>query len=92
MENIGLIIQILTIAVTVGVFVGTSKTNTKCMKDFFNSKFLHVDNKIENLKEDIGRLERKQDKYNHIQERLTIAEQRGKSNTHRIDGLEKIIR
>ena len=44
---------------------------------------------IDSVKQDISRLEAKQDKYNHLQERTIALEQRCLSNGHRIDGLEK---
>lgn len=44
---------------------------------------------IDSVKQDIARLEAKQDKYNHLQERTIALEQRCLSNGHRIDGLEK---
>lgn len=44
---------------------------------------------IDGVKQDIARLETKQDKYNHLQERTIALEQRCLSNGHRIDSLEK---
>ena len=44
---------------------------------------------IDSVKQDIARLEAKQDKYNHLQERTIALEQRCLSNGHRIDNLEK---
>jgi predicted RNase H-like nuclease (RuvC/YqgF family) len=44
---------------------------------------------IDSVKQDIARLEARQDKYNHLQERTIALEQRCLSNGHRIDGLEK---
>lgn len=44
---------------------------------------------IDSVKQDIARLEAKQDKYNHLQERTIALEQRCLSNGHRIDSLEK---
>jgi predicted RNase H-like nuclease (RuvC/YqgF family) len=44
---------------------------------------------IDSVKQDIARLEAKQDKYSHLQERTIALEQRCLSNGHRIDGLEK---
>lgn len=44
---------------------------------------------IDGVKQDIARLETKQDKYNHLQERTIALEQRCLSNGHRIDNLEK---
>ena len=44
---------------------------------------------IDDVKQDIARLETKQDKYNHLQERTIALEQRCLSNGHRIDSLEK---
>lgn len=37
--------------------------------------------KVDNLRE-------RQDRYNHLQERMAEVEQRSKSNTHRIDRME----
>lgn len=44
---------------------------------------------IDDVKQDIARLEIKQDKFNHLQERTIALEQRCLSNGHRIDNLEK---
>lgn len=40
------------------------------------------------LKEDIGRLEKKQDKHNGLYEKVTRAEESAKSAHHRLDTLE----
>lgn len=44
---------------------------------------------IDSVKQDIARLEAKQDEYNHLQERTITLEQRCLSNGHRVDNLEK---
>lgn len=41
-----------------------------------------------NVKEDIGRLEKKQDRYNNLQERMAYAESSLKSAHHRIDDMD----
>lgn len=46
---------------------------------------------IEGVKHDIARLEAKQDRYNHLQERTIAVEQRCLSNGHRIGNLEKHV-
>lgn len=40
------------------------------------------------IRKDIARLETKQDKYNHLQERMIRVEESTKSAHHRIDSLE----
>ena len=40
------------------------------------------------IRKDIARLEAKQDKYNHLQERMIRVEESTKSAHHRIDSLE----
>ena len=53
------------------------------------ASFKTVKVQLENLKEDIKRLEAKQDKYNHLQERMVRVEESSKSAHKRIDSLEQ---
>ena len=53
------------------------------------ASFKAVNVRLENLKEDIKRLEEKQDKYNHLQERMVRVEESSKSAHKRIDSLEQ---
>lgn len=41
------------------------------------------------IRKDIARLEQKQDKYNHLQERVVSVEASTKSAHHRLDNLER---
>lgn len=52
------------------------------------ASFKAVNVRLENLKEDIKRLEEKQDKYNHLQERTIRNEESAKSAHKRIGELE----
>ena len=53
------------------------------------ASFKTVNVRLENLKADIKRLEEKQDKYNHLQERMVRVEESSKSAHKRIDSLEQ---
>lgn len=53
------------------------------------ASFKAINVKLESLKSDIERLETKQDKYNHLQERMVRVEESSKSAHKRIDSLEQ---
>ena len=50
-----------------------------------------VEDMKKSTKEDIDRLERKQDKYNHLQERVISLEVHEKDDRHRIEEVEEEI-
>ena len=57
---------------------------------FANSKNLAVmQEQIKGVKEDINTLSSRVDKHNNLVERMVVVEQRSKSNTHRLDNLER---
>ena len=53
--------------------------------------FSRVQTSIKYIEEKIDRLERKQDKYNGLIERMVVVEQNSKSSDHRINDLEHKI-
>lgn len=55
------------------------------------ASFKAVNVRLENLKEDIKRLEAKQDKYNHLQERTTRTEESLKSAHKRLNEVEERV-
>jgi hypothetical protein len=77
--NVGLPLLIQFISVV--VFITSMKTNQswliKAISDF-----------KEQVKEDINRLEKKQDKHNGLIERMVVVEQSCKSAHHRLDHME----
>lgn len=75
--EISTVITIIGFIVTIAVYVAmiarwSGKTSTQ----------------IDGLKEDITRLEKKQDKHNCLVERMVEVEQRSKSNTHRLNEID----
>ena len=68
--------------------------NDKNSKDNMNQEIGHLkeffESKITDVKEDIGRLEKKQEESNQIKERLVVQEQSGKSLHKRVDRLDSI--
>lgn len=55
-----------------------------------NNKNLAVmQEQINGVKEDINTLSTRVDKHNNLVERMVVVEQRSKSNTHRLDNLER---
>jgi hypothetical protein len=81
--------EILMFGFAVGAFV----YETRSLKGTFNSKISdlqkNMDTLKKDLKEDIERLERAQEKSNNVRERLAVNENATKSAHHRIDGIEK---
>jgi len=62
--------------------------DVKKMEKNINDK---IDSQRIAFKEDLARLEKKQDRYNNLQERTAINEQIGKSAHHRVDELHADI-
>ncbi|WP_424244387.1 putative nuclease with TOPRIM domain [Elusimicrobium posterum] len=77
----GFCFTLLSALVAIGVFWGTIKTQIIALKEAIQSLKTEI-------KEDIGELKCKQDKYNNLQERMAKVEARTASNTHRINKLE----
>ena len=70
-------------------FVTKLESSTQSNKVFFTSEISHLkeffNEKICYVKEDIGRLEKKQEESNQIKERLVVQEQSNKSLHKRMD-------
>lgn len=71
-------------AVAIVLAWGEIKAEIKALK-------IAVEDLRRDVKEDIGRLEKKQDKYNHLQERMAVAENSLKSAHRRLSESEKRI-
>ena len=76
--NLEFIISIGIQILTAGIFIGGLIGSISVIKE-----------KIEAIRENITRLEHKQDKHNCLIERMAIVEQSCKSAHHRIDGMNK---
>jgi hypothetical protein len=76
-SNVGLL-EIIIFIGGIAFFAAELKASTKAHQDLLNSEISHVVNLIEinhnNLKEDIQRLEKKQEESNRIKERLAMQE------------------
>lgn len=83
------ILQIVVYAIGIGVIYGTVKSELKAIKASNETNHAQTKESIKGLKEqtqkDFERLEKKQDKYNNLQERVAITEASTKSAHHRID-------
>ena len=58
----------------------------------FVGMFYALRSTVSSIKEDIGRLEKKQDKYNNLQERTAIVERDTETAHKRIDGVKSEIK
>lgn len=84
--SVPIIIQLVSFLVTIGIFIGVSKTNAKNVKDELIGFQTRTENSVAELKEDLAKLGEKFDKHNNecIKD-LEIAKQGTKSAHKRID-------
>ena len=80
----GDIISIVSAVVMIVAYVVTTSVSQK----FFRENFAEFK---QDVKEDIGRLERKQDKHNCLIERMAVVESSMKSAHHRLDSIERKV-
>ncbi len=81
--NISLLITLGSGILSIGVIYGVIKTT---MKNFEEKLQIYQDD----IKKDLGRLEKKQDQHNGLIERMVTVEQSTRSAHHRIDGINSI--
>ena len=86
--SLGLIIQIGVYLVTIGCMWGTFSSKLKSIEDDIREiKTIEIKRVEENIKEDMVRIEKKQDKNNSLVERMVMVEQSIKSAHKRIDDI-----